>query len=200
MAIFSAPPRPMRHCASAVSLDCRNIPRSQQPSPSMGEGLGGGDGAAAKAPQRMTSDPSKPFFSSEKSSCSFGRSRMDQISDTRGSRAAFWRTSPPPNPPPSRGRASGCLALWSLSFAFLAQFCNCILKHDTRSVKCGKFRLTFSFAPTKLNAPLEPRQWRGRRTTKSRQCVEQRLGVFVSGRFEILGKGFPVSPPRISLR
>ena len=37
--------------ASAVSLNRRNIQRSQQPSPSMGEGLGGGDGAAAKAPQ-----------------------------------------------------------------------------------------------------------------------------------------------------
>jgi hypothetical protein len=47
---------------SAVSLKCRNIPRSQHPSPSMGEGLGGGDGAAAKAPQRSTSDPRKPFL------------------------------------------------------------------------------------------------------------------------------------------
>jgi hypothetical protein len=54
--------------------------------------------------------------------------------------------------------------------------------------------------PYKIERALEPRQWSGRGIAHSRQCVEQRLGRFRIGRLEILGKGFPVSPNRISLR
>jgi hypothetical protein len=63
---------------SSLLVQCLSIAvtyRSQRPSRSMGEGLGGGDGAAAKASQRRTSDPSKPFFASKKCSCLFRCSR-----------------------------------------------------------------------------------------------------------------------------
>ena len=51
----------------------------------MGEGLGGGGGAAAKAPQR-TSDPSKPFFASRK--CFILVPALTNGRDLRHSRAA----------------------------------------------------------------------------------------------------------------
>ena len=61
--------------------------------------------ALAKAPKRRILDLSNPFFYFKDFFMMFpALSRMDQISVTRGvDEAAVWRTSPPPNAPPSRG-------------------------------------------------------------------------------------------------
>ena len=112
---------------SAVSLNCRHIPRSQQPSPSMGEGLGGVTVPLQRRRKEGHPIPASHFLLQRNLHARSGAYEWTR-SDTRMSRAAIWRTSPPPDPPPSRGRASGRLAHASLNFAFLAQFYNCIFE------------------------------------------------------------------------
>jgi hypothetical protein len=101
------------------------MPRSQQPSPSMGEGLGGGDCAAAKTDIR-----------SQQAAFCFKEIFMlvpalTNGPDFRHSRVASGDLADITPIQPSSIYGGGLQDVWhcgNLSFAFLAQFYNCILK------------------------------------------------------------------------
>ena len=59
--LYSRPPQTRNNATSVLSLNYRDSLRfERRPSPLIGEGLGGGAGAAAKALQRRTLKPTEP--------------------------------------------------------------------------------------------------------------------------------------------
>src|ERR1700758_5185138 len=108
---------------SVVSLNCHdNFLREigcalqREPSPSMGEGwVGGGVGwgwscRSITAETKGIRSPEAPLCTKKK--ILYLRSRARQRAEVYGARmpaaTTFERASPPPNPPPSRGRALLC--------------------------------------------------------------------------------------------
>src|SRR5947208_11852002 len=81
---------------------------------------------------------------------------MDHISDTRGWQAAIWRTSPPPNLPPSRGRASGCLAMWEFELRIPRAVVQLHFEDMTLDGRVQQEAVGLYYAAARRRRPIQP--------------------------------------------